>query len=122
MAKFDPLIYEGPMSNMTGASSAAPTFFTPKIEKNGYGLIEYQIDGGIICNNPALYAFNIAMMLRKEKKIRVMSLGTGAKTFTPLTRYIDHKIYLTRSSEFMMNIDSYSADSFLRLYYKDMLQ
>ena len=121
MAKFDPMIYDGKMSNMTGASSAAPTFFTPKIQKNGYNLTEYQIDGGIICNNPALYAFNIAKMLRGEKKIRLMSLGTGGKTFTSLSRWIDKKVYLSRSSEFMMNIDSNSADSFLHSYYKYMI-
>jgi len=83
------------MSDATGASSAAPTFFTPKIQKNGYGLTEYQIDGGVICNNPALYAYNIATTLRKEKKIRVLSIGTGGPKFTNLTTNLDQKVYLT---------------------------
>lgn len=50
-------IYDVPIGNATGASSAAPTYFDPKVQKNAYGLTEMQIDGGIICNNPALYAY-----------------------------------------------------------------
>jgi len=56
-AKADPFIYDVPMSEATGASSAAPTFFDPKVSTNKLGLTELQIDGGIICNNPALYAY-----------------------------------------------------------------
>ena len=48
------------MSIATGASSAAPTFFDPQHYQNQYGLDEYLIDGGIICNNPALYAYQMA--------------------------------------------------------------
>ena len=56
----DPNIYNVPVGNATGASSAAPTFFDPKKQQNRYGFTELQIDGGIICNNPALYAYEIA--------------------------------------------------------------
>lgn len=50
-------IYDVPIGNATGASSAAPTYFDPKVQTNLYGLTEMQIDGGIICNNPAFYAY-----------------------------------------------------------------
>mmetsp|Transcript_12911 Transcript_12911/g.20010 ORF Transcript_12911/g.20010 Transcript_12911/m.20010 type:complete len:97 (-) Transcript_12911:341-631(-) len=56
----DSAIYDVPVGNATGASSAAPTFFDPKQQLNGYGITELQIDGGIICNNPSLYAHQIA--------------------------------------------------------------
>lgn len=35
------------------------------------------IDGGVICNNPAFYAYETAKSLRGKKNIRIMSLGTG---------------------------------------------
>ena len=50
-------IYDVPFGDATGASSAAPTFFDPKVTTNMYGMTEMQIDGGIICNNPAFYAY-----------------------------------------------------------------
>jgi predicted acylesterase/phospholipase RssA len=59
-SNLDPLIYDVPVGNATGASSAAPTFFDPKVNTDGYGFVEMQIDGGIICNNPALYAYEMA--------------------------------------------------------------
>jgi patatin-like phospholipase/acyl hydrolase len=74
-------IYDVPIGNATGASSAAPTYFDPKVQKNLYGLTEMQIDGGIICNNPAFYAYQIANSFNGKKNIRVLSLGTGEKEF-----------------------------------------
>lgn len=39
-AQLDPNIYMVPIGNATGASSAAPTFFTPKLQFNNYHLKE----------------------------------------------------------------------------------
>ena len=33
-------VYDVPIGNATGASSAAPTFFDPKVQNNLYGLTE----------------------------------------------------------------------------------
>jgi patatin-like phospholipase/acyl hydrolase len=46
-------------------------------------LTEYQIDGGIICNNPAMYAYEMAVYLYNQNKndITVISLGTGEKLY-----------------------------------------
>lgn len=33
-------VYDVPIGNATGASSAAPTYFDPKVQKNIYGLTE----------------------------------------------------------------------------------
>ena len=74
-----------PVGNATGASSAAPTFFDPKVQINGYGMTELQIDGGIICNNPALYAYQMARVFNKKDKVRILSLGTGENPFTQVT-------------------------------------
>jgi len=54
------------LGTATGASSAAPTFFDPKTHINSFKMKEMQIDGGIICNNPALYAYEFARLLLKK--------------------------------------------------------
>jgi len=77
----DPGIYDVPIGNATASSSAAPTFFNPHKVQNQYGFTELQIDGGVICNNPSLYAYEMARDLYGYKKIRVLSLGTGQKPF-----------------------------------------
>jgi len=73
----DPGIYDVPIGIATGSSSAAPTFFDPHSVVNGYGLTELQIDGGVICSNPSLYAYTMARDLYGYKKIRMLSIGTG---------------------------------------------
>ena len=78
-ANIEPNIYDVTFGNATGASSAAPTFFDPKVRLDGYGFKELQIDGGVICNNPAMYAYQMATDMYKEKKVRVMSIGTAEK-------------------------------------------
>jgi len=40
-----------------------------------------QIDGGIIGNNPAFYAYEMAKNFYKASDIRVLSLGTGEKPY-----------------------------------------
>jgi patatin-like phospholipase/acyl hydrolase len=59
----DSLIYGVEVYEATGASSAAPTYFDPKFLVSGYGNEEVQIDGGVICNNPSLYAYQMAKYL-----------------------------------------------------------
>lgn len=81
-AKQNPGIYDVALDEATGASSAAPTFFDPKVTKNHFGLTEIQIDGGIICNNPGLYAYIVASKFRNKPKIRLLSIGTGEKKFS----------------------------------------
>ena len=116
MAKLEPKIYDIPVGNATGASSAAPTFFDPKQQINGYGLKELQIDGGIICNNPALYAYQFAKIFNKKSKVRILSLGTGENPFKTLTSKYgwDKKSYGLYKSEFMMNMDNYAAEYYLK--------
>ena len=65
------------LANATSASASAPVAFSPLVIQNGFGIYEAMIDGGVICNNPALYAFDIARNLRDRNKIRIISLGTG---------------------------------------------
>ena len=76
--------YDVTIGAATGASSAAPGFFAPKVNKDKFGVKEMQIDGGIISNNPAFYAYQMATNFYKAKDVRVLSLGTGEKPYTKI--------------------------------------
>jgi patatin-like phospholipase/acyl hydrolase len=58
-------------------SGAAPIYFDPETHKDDYGIWETVIDGGIICNNPELFAYMMAKYLKGHKNVRVLALGTG---------------------------------------------
>jgi len=63
-----------------------------------------------------LYAYQIATLLNEKKKVRILSLGTGENPF----KHVDSKYdfdkfsYLLYKNEFMMNMDTYSADYYLQ--------
>lgn len=61
----------------TASSSSAPVYFDPNTVHTNYNLTESLVDGGIICNNPSMYAYLIAKEMRGKQKIRLVSLGTG---------------------------------------------
>lgn len=110
-------IYDVTVGNATAASSAAPTFFDPKVQMNRYNLTEMQIDGGIICNNPAFYAYQIARVFDERKNIRVLSIGTGEKPFATINaKTVSFLDFMTKTDEFMMNMDTYTADHWLNDY------
>lgn len=57
------------------ATSAAPTYFAP-LEYNGHLLV----DGGVIANNPSLYAYYEAKKLYPDcSKFHILSLGTAGE-------------------------------------------
>lgn len=69
--------YDVMVRTAVGGSSSAPIYFDPEPIVNKYNITGHLVDGGIICNNPAFYAYSIASNLYEYKKIRVISLGTG---------------------------------------------
>jgi len=99
------------LGDATGASSAAPTFFDPRTNYDGYNMKELLIDGGVIFNNPGMYAYEFARILKQKKNIRVLSLGTGEKPFKKFSKplSINKATWLTKLSEFMMNMETYSS-------------
>jgi hypothetical protein len=78
-------------------------------------MTELQIDGGTICNNPTLYAFEMSRLLYGHKKTRVISLGTGQIPFRPVsTKNFTSTTRLEMTPNFMMDFDVYSADYWTR--------
>ena len=59
------------------ASSSAPIGFDPLLHVNVFNITEILVDGGVICNSPALYAYFIAKEFNNENSFRVVSIGTG---------------------------------------------
>merc|ERR1719329_162527 len=69
--------YDVKLREAMGGSGAAPIYFDPQTLMNKFGINEVVVDGGIICNNPSMYAYMLAKYLKGKKDLRVISLGTG---------------------------------------------
>lgn len=68
------------MSDVAGATTAAPTYFPPKVFTDNLGNNHMEIDGGVFANNPEELAIGEALRMYPELKredIDVLSLGTG---------------------------------------------
>ena len=63
----------------------------------------------------------MANTLSDNKKVRVLTIGTGNMPFSNMTKNLDKKAFVTRKAEFMINIDAFSADWFLRNHYQYVL-
>lgn len=70
--KGQPDLYDTSLANAAEASAAAPIYFSPKVMGD-----HVLIDGGVIANNPSLYAYEFANKILKKKKVRVFSIGTA---------------------------------------------
>lgn len=69
------------LRNAAQCSAAAPVFFPPKIIiediSNSSSREHVMVDGGIIANNPSLFAYEYVQNILGHKKVRILSLGTG---------------------------------------------
>jgi len=72
-----PEFFDVKLRTAAGASSSAPIFFDPSTRIDGIGVTEYEIDGGIIANNPSLYAYQLSKIFNEKANIRILSLGNG---------------------------------------------
>ena len=74
----DPGNYNTMIRDAVASSASAPGAFDPKTLINGFNITERMVDGGVICNSPALYAYECAVGLKDVgKDVRVLSIGTG---------------------------------------------
>jgi patatin-like phospholipase/acyl hydrolase len=68
------------LSDAAGATSAAPTYFAPKMLTLPDGTTSYEVDGGIYTNDPEAIAVTEALLQNpglKPEQIFILSLGTG---------------------------------------------
>lgn len=72
------------MREAARATSAAPTFFSPALVTDRQeGKRLNLIDGGVVANNPVLFAYLEAKKLYPDaKRFHILSLSTASKTFT----------------------------------------
>jgi len=120
-AKVDPGIYDIPMAVASASSSSAPVYFQPNTVTNKYDMTEMLIDGGVVGNNPSLYAYHLARQIHGHQKIRLLSIGTGEPHFEKWdTSKGWSKAYQFKSGkdEFMMSMDIYSADYYMQEQFK----
>jgi len=81
-----------------------------------YGVQQHVIDGGIIGNNPSLFAYLMATQLNKKgPKLRILSLGTGVSEIKPIdplefTRFD----WLKMSGDLMIDVDVFNSDGVLQ--------
>lgn len=68
------------LKDIAGATSAAPTFFDPKIFYDSCGRLREEVDGGIHANNPQIAAIASLKAQINEfglSNIMIVSIGTG---------------------------------------------
>ncbi len=64
------------MADVAGASSAAPTYFPAK-QLLHRGQMRCFVDGGLVANNPSLYALLHALKKNQLEEIFFVTIGTG---------------------------------------------
>lgn len=111
-----PAIFNVTMANATAGSSAAPAYFAPNYFKDLYGTEQLIIDGGIIANNPALYANLMARYLLDKQNVRIISFSTGTdKDHEAFSKTEISKLdMLSLTAEFLMNIETFNTANMLQ--------
>ena len=89
--EIQPGFYSETVAEAIAASASAPMVFQPLQLTTKVGqLVQYLIDGGVVANNPSIYAYIVARYFNevrpKAEDFRIMSLAAGNSKFTPITR------------------------------------
>lgn len=88
--------YDLELNEIAMATSATPLFFEPftrVIKKGRYRNTELLVDGGLIANNPSLYATVYVKEFLKRENVRVVSLG-----FIPVPAFSESSLYQEMSA------------------------
>ena len=77
------------------------------------------IDGGLIGNDPALYAFFLAKYLNKAggNRFRLLSLGTGAAPNTSELKGMSKLTWLSLAADTLTDVDSQMTDAYLQMIF-----
>lgn len=111
------------------ASGSVPAGFDPKHLVNLYNQTDELIDGGVICNNPSLYAYYHAKHMLDKTNVKILSLGTAVtQTKAELIAASDNdhdptqklaQLSAQGAFDYIMNFESEVADSILSLILGD---
>jgi patatin-like phospholipase/acyl hydrolase len=88
--------YDLELNEIAMATSATPIFFEPftrVVKKGRYRNTELLVDGGLIANNPSLYATVYVKEFLKRENVRVVSLG-----FIPKPAFSESSLYQQMSA------------------------
>lgn len=100
------------------ASASAPVAFDPLVHVDRFNITDVLVDGGVICNSPALYAYLYANELMEYPKVRVFSIGTGISQ-SKSDALGNTESFSSKSSQakllfaFAMNIETAAANTIL---------
>jgi len=101
------------IADATGASSSVPAAFKPKILRDGFFNTNYLIDGGLIANNPGLYAYLLTKYLSKKidkgDRIRLLSFSTGIAKQTKDFRKLNKLGWNLNLVETVVDIDVFMS-------------
>jgi patatin-like phospholipase/acyl hydrolase len=87
------------LADASEASSSAPVYFNPKVIGN-----QVLIDGGVIANEPAFYAYLFSKEILNKTSIRIVSIGTGQVAPVLLTKKINALKWLQLASAFITSV------------------
>lgn len=114
------------MRDIAGATSAAPTYFPPKMFSDTKGKDYIEVDGGLFANNPesigAMESYQLVPGLQREN-IRIVSIGTGSPKLTePAEKLTDAGVigWIMKANliDIMMDADSdWYSDEVASLYH-----
>lgn len=103
-----PGIYDKEIAVAIAGSSSVPGGFQPQSVPTIYGQEQLIIDGMVIGNNPALYAFMLHTKIKDKvnKYVRVLSIGTGeAEPPKVVAASLDRLDWLALSGELTADVD-----------------
>lgn len=122
--KIQPGFYDIQARKAVGASAAAPTYFDPLQNENNFGMDEMLIDGGVVANNPSLYAEMMARYLFDQDEVIMISIGTGDKPFKKIKSASERgKTSLFKTDNNIMGMDVRAAQVICETYFgKDYLR
>lgn len=114
-ANIDPELYNVTITDAAQASSSAPTYFDPKVIGN-----QVLVDGGVIANEPALYAYLHSQYSLNKTNIRLISVGTGMANPQKVDpKNINTVTWLENLGTFLTTTEQFTHEYLLDLMAKD---
>eukprot|EP00347_Sterkiella_histriomuscorum_P015022 403358603 len=113
-ARKQPEIFNVTIINASQASSAAPVYFNPKVIGD-----QILLDGGLIANNPSLFSYLHSKYANEQKKIRLISLGTGAIYPDVLDPRMSNVEWFMEVGNLIANVEQFTQEYLMKMLLKE---